>query len=151
GGNSTIPDAATKNTTAGAEAFAKYYFETVVNGAYSTGNISTLVKYSSPQCIVCRATVGDIATAWSRGKVQGGEVTTGAIKAESGGNATLTNVDLKYTTTRYVEVDGSGKQVFASPAKNDLDVLLQLTWSNDLKSWTVREIVNQALRGGTKG
>ncbi|MBA3745601.1 DUF6318 family protein [Sporichthya sp.] len=147
GGSVTIPDAATKLTDAGSEAFAKYYMESVLNNSYSTGNISTLIKYSHPQCIVCRATVGDIASAWARGKVDGGQVSISDLKA-SKANDNLYNVEFKYSKTRYVEVDGSGKTLFSSPAQNGLNILLQLQWNADAKAWQAREIVNQALRGG---
>jgi hypothetical protein len=146
GGTATIPDAATKNSDAGAEAFAKWYFESVINPAYSTGNISTMVKYSDPKCIVCGATVGDIATAWARGKVQGGQVSVSGLDATKASD-TLTNVELKYSKTRYVEVDGSGNNVFSTPAQTGLDIVVQLTYSAKEKTWLVREIVNQAARG----
>jgi hypothetical protein len=147
GGTATIPDAATKNSDAGAEAFAKWYCESVINPAYSTGNISAMVKYSDPKCIVCRATVGDIATAWARGKVQGGQVSVSGLDATKASD-TLTNVELKYSKTRYVEVDGSGTNVFSAPAQTGLDIVVQLTYSAKEKTWLVREIVNQAARGG---
>jgi hypothetical protein len=145
GGTATIPDAATKNTDAGAEAFAKFYFESVINGAYSTGNISAMVKYSDPKCIICRATVGDIATAWARGKVEGGQTSISGVKATKASDS-LTNVDLKYSKTRYVEVDGAGNNVFSTPAQSGLDIIMQLTWNAKEKTWQVREIVNQAAR-----
>ncbi|HUR73044.1 MAG TPA: DUF6318 family protein [Sporichthya sp.] len=146
GGTATIPDAATKLTDAGAEAFAKYYFESVLNGAYSTGNISALVKYSHPLCIVCRATVGDIATAWARGKVDGGQVTVTGLDATKA-NDNLYNVKFKYSKTRYVEVDSSGKNVFSTPAQSNLDITLQLQWDADQKMWQAREIVTRQLQG----
>jgi hypothetical protein len=146
GGTVTIPDAATKNSDAGAEAFAKFYFESVINTAYSTGNFSSLVKYSDPKCIICRATVGDIATAWARGKVEGGQTSVSGVKATKASD-TLTNVDLKYSKTRYVEVDGNGVNVFSTPAQTGLDIVMQLTWNAKEKTWQVREIVNQAARG----
>lgn len=145
GGTATIPDAATKNTDAGAEAFAKFFFESVINGAYSTGNISAMVKYSDPKCIICRATVGDIATAWARGKVEGGQTSVSGVKATKASDS-LTNVDLKYSKTRYVEVDGAGNNVFSTPAQSGLDIIVQLTWNAKEKTWQVREIVNQAAR-----
>ncbi|WP_019874920.1 DUF6318 family protein [Sporichthya polymorpha] len=146
GGVATIPDAATKNTDAGAEAFAKYYFEEVLNKAYSSGNISTLIKYTHPQCIICRATVGDISTAWARGKSDGGQVTVSSVDASKAQN--VTNVELKLAKTRYVELDRDGKNVFSTPAQNNLSFLVQLQWSNAEKSWVVREIVPPALRKG---
>lgn len=150
GGAASIPDAAGKNTDAGAEAFTKYYMESLLNNAYSTGNISTLVKYSHPLCIVCRASIGDIATAWARGKVEGGQVTiTGADATKA--SDTLTNVKFKYSKTRYVEVDGSGKTVFSTPAQNNLDITLQLQWNADQKAWQVREIVTRQLQGRGAG
>jgi hypothetical protein len=144
-----LPSEADERTAAGAEAFAKYYFTNVVNNAYAAGNLAGLVMYSHPECIVCRATVGDIATAWTRGRVDGGQVTVRSVKT-SKFDENLTNVDLTYSTTRYVEIDGEGKTVFSSPAKLDLNLLLQLQWSNSKKIWQVREIVNQALRNDGK-
>lgn len=146
GGATTIPDAATKNTDAGAEAFTKYYFESVLNNAYSTGNIATLIKYSDPQCIICRATVGDIASAWARGKSEGGQVTLSSLDVSKASN--LTNVELKLSKTRYVELV-DGKNVFSTPAQNALSFLVQLEWDSDDKSWQVREIVPPALRKGS--
>ena len=146
GGAATIPDAATKNTDAGAEAFTKYYMESLLNNAYTTGNISTLVKYSHPLCIVCRASIGDIATAWARGKVQGGQVSISGADATKASN-TLTNVKFKYSKTRYVEVNGEGETVFSTPAQNNLDITLQLAWDSDEKMWQVREIVTRQLQG----
>lgn len=145
----SLPADADDRTEAGAEAFAKYYFQSVVNNAYSTGNLTALVKYSHPECIVCRATVGDIASAWTRGRVDGGQVTVKEINTSTF-EENLTNVDLSYSTTRYVEKDPAGKTVFSSPAKLDLQLLLQLQWNNSQKIWQIREIVNQALRGGAK-
>ena len=150
GGAATIPDAATKNTEAGAEAFTKYYMEELLNKAYSTGNLTALVKYSHPLCIVCRASIGDIATAWARGKVNGGQVTITGSDATKASD-TLTNVKFKYSKTRYVEVDGAGKEVFSTPAQNNLDITLQLQWSADEKMWQVREIVTRQLQGGGAG
>lgn len=144
-----LPAEADDRTSAGAEAFAKYYFTNIVNNAYSAGNLAGLVQYSHPECIVCRATVGDIATAWTRGRVDGGQVTVKSVTT-SKFDENLTNVDLSYSTTRYVEIDADGKTVFSSPAKLDLDLLLQLQWSSSKKIWQVREIVNQALRDGGK-
>ena len=146
GGSSTIPDAATKLTEAGAEAFSKYYMESLLNNAYTTGNIGTLVKYSHPLCIVCRASIGDIATAWARGKVDGGQVTITGLKATKA-NDNLYNVAFKYSKTRYVEVDKDGKSVFSTPPQNNLDITLQLQWSSSEKMWQVREIVTRQLQG----
>lgn len=145
-----LPSSANDRTAAGAEAFAKYYFESVVNNAYSTGNLQGLVRYSHPECIVCRATVGDIATAWTRGRVDGGQVSVKEVST-SKFDENLTNVDLSYSTTRYVEKNPDGKTVFASPAKLGLNLLLQVQWDAGAKIWQVREIVNQALREGGKG
>jgi hypothetical protein len=108
-----------------------------------------MVKYSDPKCIVCRATVGDIATAWARGKVQGGQVSVSGLDASKASD-TLTNVELKYSKTRYVEVDSSGNNVFSTPAQTNLDIVVQLTYNTKDKTWLVREIVNQAARGGKK-
>lgn len=146
GAAATIPDVATKNTDPGAEAFARYYFEEVLNKAFSSGNIATLIKYSSPQCIICRATVGDIASAWARGKGEGGQFTLSSVDAKKGGD--ITNVELKLSKTRYVEVDRDGKNVFSTPAQNNLSFLVQLQWDADEKIWLVREIVPPALRKG---
>ncbi len=144
GGTATIPDAATKNTDAGAEAFTKYFFEQVLSNAYGTGNISAFIKYSSPQCIICRATVGDIASAWARGKSEGGQTTLTELDVNKASN--LTNVEFKLSKTRYVELR-DGKNVFSTPAQNGLEFLVQLQWDGDAKTWLVREIVPPALRG----
>ena len=150
GGGGSIPDAATKLTDAGAEAFSKYYMESLLNSAYTTGNIGSLVKYSHPLCIVCRASIGDIATAWARGKVDGGQVTITGVKATKA-NDNLYNVAFKYSKTRYIEVDRDGKNVFSTPAQNNLDITLQLQWNSGEKMWQVREIVTRQLAGKGAG
>ncbi|MGQ0631132.1 MAG: DUF6318 family protein [Sporichthyaceae bacterium] len=139
-----LPDAATERTEPGSRAFARYYFESVVNYAYSTGDLTALVEYSDPECIVCRATVGDIASAYVRGKVDGGQVNVGSVEAAEATDE-LTNVSLKYSATRYTEVDETGRRLFSSPAKDEIELIVQLTWSESAESWRVREIANADL------
>lgn len=137
-----IPAAATERTEAGAEAFVEYYFGTLVNETYSSGDVEALVQYSHPQCITCRATVGDIATAFSRGQIEGGQVSVRGTEATEA-TEDLTNVELTYTRTRYVEVDADGDNVFSSPANTGRDLLVQVQYSEGMDSWRVREIVPQ--------
>ncbi|MGQ0624220.1 MAG: DUF6318 family protein [Sporichthyaceae bacterium] len=139
-----IPKPATERSEDGSKAFVRYYFESVVNYAYSTGDLRALVDYSHPECIVCRATVGDIATAYVRGKVDGGQVDVSAIEAARATDE-LTNVSLTYNASRYTEVDSSGRRLFSSPAKDGIELIVQLTWSESAEQWRVREIANADL------
>lgn len=140
------PSAAEKRTDEGAEEFARYYLEGAVNHAYRSGKLQAMVDYSHPLCIVCRATIGDIASGWTRGNAEGGQFTVKSADATKASDS-LTNVEVEYSTTRYAE-KVEDKTVFSSSAKTDVKLTLQLQWNSDKKIWQIREIVTQALRGG---
>lgn len=67
-----LPDAATKPTKAGAEAFIHYYWD-VVNYAQATGNVKLLSRIASATCDTCAGVVDGLRKIYrSGGAVRGG-------------------------------------------------------------------------------
>lgn len=130
-----VPDDAKKHNDAGAVAFVKYYFEQV-NEGFETGEYADLVKLSDAGCIICRSTVGDIAFAYSQGKIEGGKVKVSDVKAANT-KGDLTSVSLKYETEKYTEVDADGDSLF-SVGSRDLAFVVQLKWVDD--HWVMAQI-----------
>lgn len=130
-----VPSEAKKQNNAGAVAFVKYYFEQV-NAGFDTGEYANLVTLSDAGCIVCRSTVGDIAFAYSQGKIEGGKVKISDVKAENT-KGDLTSVSMQYETEKYTEVDADGDLLF-SVAERDLAFVVQLKWVED--HWVMAQI-----------
>jgi len=55
----TLPPEATTNDAAGAEAFVRYWFETL-NESYATMDPGPVVDASTPDCEVCNSYIGEI-------------------------------------------------------------------------------------------
>lgn len=139
-----IPAAATERSEAGGVAFVTYYFETLVNEANSTGEFEPLVTASHPQCVVCRATVGDVAAAYVRGSIDGGQVSVDDVTA-AGDSEAVNNVRLKYSTEVSRVLDADGDELYTVPARNGVDFFVQVQWDADSSGWRMRQIVNQRL------
>ena len=52
----TMPPEAAERTAAGAEAFARFYFD-AVNYAFATGDVSIVERHSLPACTSCASTI----------------------------------------------------------------------------------------------
>jgi hypothetical protein len=136
------PSAAKSHSADGAIAFTKYYFETLVNSAFSTGNVQPLALASDPNCTVCRATIGDAAYFTVTGtRGTGGTVSVSSLRVMSSANS-LTSILLSYTSTKLSEVNTDGSTAFTAPGVTNAEVEVQVTWDSSTKAWRMREIVN---------
>lgn len=144
----SAPDPATKKSDEGAKAFAEYYFETVVNQAYTQGKVDKLVLLSDPGCVVCRATVGDIAYfTIARQAAQGGKVSVGGLKIENSG-AEVTTVKLTYAQEKLLYKNLDGSTGFSVPEHTGQVLYAQLVWDATASSWKMRQIVDEAVLKG---
>ncbi|MGQ0467447.1 MAG: DUF6318 family protein [Sporichthyaceae bacterium] len=138
------PDSATKKSDEGAKAFAKYYFETVINEAYVQGKVDKLVEMSDPKCVVCRATVGDIAYfTIARQAAQGGKVSVSGLKIEQSGD--LTTVKLTYAQEKLLYKNLDGSTAYSVDARSGQVLFVQLTWDAAANSWKARQIVDESI------
>lgn len=70
----TLPAAAMTNDAAGAEAFVRYWFDTL-NYAYATGDTSLVNAASTAECANCKGLMGKIVDAYEfGGRVTGAQV-----------------------------------------------------------------------------
>jgi hypothetical protein len=135
----SAPEAATKKTDEGAKQFVKYYFETVINEATVQGKMDKLVEVSDPNCVVCRATVGDIAFfVLGRQRAEGGKVSVSDLKVANSGD--LTTVEFKYSKTKlsYKNLDGSTS--YSVPSVDPIAFYAQAQWDAATSSWKMRQI-----------
>lgn len=142
------PDTATKKSDDGAKAFAEYYFETVVNQAYTQGKVDKLVELSDPACVVCRATVGDIAYfTIARQAAQGGKVSVSGLKIENS-SAEVTTVKLTYAQEKLLYKNLDGSTGFSVDARTGQVLYLQLIWDATANTWKARQIVDESILKG---
>jgi hypothetical protein len=137
-----MPKDATAHTDDGAMAFVKYYFETLVNSAYQTGNVQPLALASDPNCAICRATIGDAAYFTVTGtRAQGGTVTVSSLKVISSGGD-LTSITLSYSSAKLSEINVDGSTAYTAAAISDSPLEAQVQWNSSAKGWKMRQIVN---------
>lgn len=137
-----IPKAATAHTDDGAVAFVKYYFETLVNAAYQTGNVQPLALGSDPNCVICRATIGDAAYFTVTGtRAQGGTVSVSSLTVSSSGD-NLVSVMLSYSSDKLAEINVDGSTAYTTPAVSASPLEAQVLWNAPTKGWRMRQIVN---------
>ncbi|MBX7445753.1 MULTISPECIES: DUF6318 family protein [unclassified Arthrobacter] len=113
-----LPEVAKTETKEGAEAFTKYWYETL-SYAYETGNSRKLENVSGPGCVFCKGLKDGIDEAWSEGRwISGGTIQTPAITAtvESGAQAHA-EVQVIQATIEIRRPDGSLLQE-PTPATN---------------------------------
>jgi len=138
------PGPATKKSDEGAKAFAEYYFETVINEAYTQGRVDKLVELSDPKCVVCRATVGDIAYfTIARQAAQGGKVAVSGLKVEQSGD--LTTVKLTYGQEKLLYKNLDGSTAYSVDARSGQVLYVQLSWDAGANSWKARQIVDESI------
>lgn len=143
-----MPDAALQHTDAGAVAFVQFYFNTILTDAYAQGDVKRLVSVSDPNCVVCRATVGDIAFfAAQNDKPQGGAVTATAVKvAES--NSEVTSINLTYAAAKLAELNQDGSTAYSVNARSGIDFIAQVQWDADHNTWRMTQILDKKLVKG---
>jgi hypothetical protein len=82
-----LPEVAKTETKEGAEAFVRYWYESL-SYSYETGDTKVLEKLSSPGCVFCSGLRDGIAEAWGEGRwISGGKIETPAITATVGAAA----------------------------------------------------------------
>jgi uncharacterized protein DUF6318 len=137
-----IPKAATAHTDDGAVAFVKYYFDTLVNAAYQTGNVQPMALASDPNCVICRATIGDAAYFTVTGtRAQGGTVSVASLTVSSSGD-NLVSVMLSYSSDKLSEINVDGSTAYTTPAVGGSPLEAQVLWNAPTKGWRMRQIVN---------
>jgi hypothetical protein len=143
-----LPDAATKHTDDGAVAFVQFYFGTILNDAYAQADVKRLVSVSDPNCVVCRATVGDIAFFAAQGdKAQGGKVTVSNVKvAES--NSAVTSISLSYSTEKLNELNQDGSTAYSVAARSGVEFIAQVQWDVNKGAWRMTQILDKKLVSG---
>jgi hypothetical protein len=143
-----MPDAALQHTDAGAIAFVQFYFGTILNDAYAQGDVRRLVSVSDPNCVVCRATVGDIAFFAAQGdRAQGGRVSVTGLKvAES--NTEVTSINLTYSADKLSELNQDGSTAYSVPARTGVEFIAQVQWNADTNSWRMTQILDKKLIKG---
>lgn len=143
-----MPDAALQHTDAGAVAFVQFYFGTILNDAYAQGDVRRLVSVSDPNCVVCRATVGDIAFFAAQGdRAQGGKVTISNVKvAES--NSEVTSINLTYAADKLNELNQDGSTAYSVAARSGVEFIAQVQWDADKNSWRMTQILDKKLVKG---
>jgi hypothetical protein len=143
-----MPDAATKHTDDGAIAFVTFYFNRILTDAYAQADVKRLVSVSDPNCVVCRATVGDIAFfAAQNDKPQGGAVTVTGVKvAES--NSEVTSINLTYAAAKLAELNQDGSTAYSVAARTGVDFIAQVQWDAEKNSWRMTQILDKKLVNG---
>jgi hypothetical protein len=109
--------------------------------------VKRLVSVSDPNCVVCRATVGDIAFfAAQNDKPQGGAVTVTAVKvAES--NSEVTSINLTYSAAKLSELNQDGSTAYSVNPRSGVDFIAQVQWDADKGSWRMTQILDKKLVG----
>jgi hypothetical protein len=131
-----VPEAARKHTADGSVEFTKFYFDKI-NEAFSTGEYAPLVKLSHSDCTVCRQTVGDVAFAFSRGKMSGGKITLESVKSLNTADK-INAVAFVYKKEPYSELDSSGNTLLSKEAVS-IPFVVQTEWTGD--SWVMRQLI----------
>lgn len=109
-----LPEAATKNTKAGAMAFAEFY--TVQMGeAFHTGDTALLRSLSAPSCAACDAVIKAVQALDEQGRHADRNSNLGARSESVAESQRGLHVKVEVTIDRYNVIDGSGKVVEVSP------------------------------------
>ena len=130
------PPEAAAETSEGASAFARYYFETVVNRGYETLDPIEITTYSDPACNSCKNIVNDIERLKASELRVGGQrfVIEFAVTSQiEPGKPAI--VDFRFNADTYREVDASGKVVREFPAQRKQDAQAAMIRSGD--GWLV--------------
>lgn|GEM_PF-6342704 len=143
------PSAAFQHTDDGALAFVRAYFETLLNDAYRAGQVQELAIFSDPNCVVCRATIGDIAYFAATGtRAEGGTVSVSALKV-AGSSPDLTTITLAYSAAKLSEINLDGSTAYSTPGTQNQSIYVQVQYDSQNKRWVMRQIINKPLQSPT--
>ncbi|WP_298802790.1 DUF6318 family protein [uncultured Pseudokineococcus sp.] len=104
----TLPPEATTDDAAGAEAFVRYWFDTLEQ-AYTTLDTATLASHSTPDCEVCNAYIDEVEQLRALDRtVKGSQfvLTEVVAPAPDGTGATLVSTTLTVRPGRVLGPDG---------------------------------------------
>lgn len=106
-----LPEAATKNTKAGAIAFVRHYVR-LINHAQATGDVGALRTASAKKCVSCRDAMQSIEELYdSGGHLEGGDWRSGRALASRNASGWLVTVRVTY-----------GKQTVHRPGEDPQDL-----------------------------
>lgn len=135
----SIPDEATHPTPEAASAFARYYFETLVNGAYRTLDPALVAAASTEECGSCGNIVKDVRRLKASSlSVAGPRFTLDYAEAappEADGSVI---VDFRFSSDPYVERNETDSVVREEPAQVGQDAQVKLVRRSN--SWAVMAI-----------
>jgi len=132
-----LPDAATKPTQAGAEAFIEYYWD-VVNYAQATGRAADLRKIESAGCDTCAQFAKDLRKLYrSGGRLEGGantaQITDVAEVDLDDRDAYAFKVTQTVSHDKQIVVDAGGDEKRVEAGENDF--VAYVVWVN--RTWRV--------------
>jgi hypothetical protein len=111
-----MPAAAKKADDAGAEAFVRYYFDTV-NYAYASGDLKPMEVLRDGQCNACRTLERHIHDAYSTGgRIEGALVDVTEVTPTPGDYSVGAEVRAVIQQSAGRQVDGTGKELETFPA-----------------------------------
>ncbi|MFC5999371.1 DUF6318 family protein [Quadrisphaera sp. GCM10027208] len=132
-----IPAEAKEMTEAGADAFARHWFD-VVEYAYATGNTEPLRALAESECEICNASIAEIEERAQQGLITQGlniEVLTSAA-APGDNRGVVVTMTVRESDSRVVDADGEVQE--ESPASGQIAVNVYV--ANAGTEWQLFEI-----------
>jgi len=129
----TLPPEATTNDAAGAEAFTRYWYETL-NFAYSTGDLEPMRRASADECVICDDLAGVISESYADGgRLKGGLVTLSEVVAPTPDATGSVLLSVVFQQAGSQQVDASGAVEAEYPSETDVSasVVIERTDSDD--------------------
>jgi protein kinase-like protein/uncharacterized protein DUF6318 len=141
----TTPAAATAPTQEGGIQFVGYWF-TSFTYAVRTGDTTTLVAATSPDCGECQAVIATIDTAFADGgSMRGGEYLVRRVSTTNFWSAERPVYDTIVDRTPRTVVNGAGTVTATLPPLTFANCVVVLEWTGD--QWQVREVVTPGCIG----
>lgn len=131
------PVAALVHTAAGAQAFARFFIQTIDWG-YATTNPSYMKHYFADSCIECKNLENFLDTAHSRSEhYVGGRISIESVTAEKSSDSS-SSFTASTAATSYEVLDAQGRSVDAGAADTRDSVVVTVRWAND--RWLVIDL-----------
>ncbi|WP_299037008.1 DUF6318 family protein [uncultured Pseudokineococcus sp.] len=107
----TLPPEATTNDAAGAEAFVRYWYQTL-NDAYRTGRTESLSAASAEECEACRGLADYVKSTYaSGGHIEGGEVRLQEVVSPAPDNTGAVLLSVVFDQSRLQRLNAGGEVV----------------------------------------
>lgn len=136
-GAPVLPDAAKAHTPAGAEAFVRYWYDTL---QYSWDVMDSAPIQTLGDCLSCNNIADTIDTVAADGnRLEGGEIRIRAVDGQTSSDQTTATVDSLVSSAeqRIVAPDGTSKVL--GEAKPQLEFFFDLAWTRG-PAWVVTAI-----------